>query len=448
VSNRTVDLTATVSDADFGTVQSDQVTIDWYLDGSQVHSQTVSSNGTYTHQVSGLTGGDHTWHVGVSDSYGVSSSTSPVSFSAPSEILIFEETNPDEKVDQATVTIQFFGAESDTVVERSTSDGSLNMTGVPVDEEMTIVAEADEYYTRRIYIESIYDQAQVYLLNDSLTASSVVFNLDDQTDEFPADQSVLEIKKPIRKDFNGDGDNETRYQTIAGDVFGASGEFPAELEPDTRYRLTVDNRAGDTRVLGSYTVSGDASETLTIGSITFGGQGGDGGAVFQSNLVNYNGSRYVKVSYLDDSNSTDELSYEIYEYGNESNVLQSNTTVSGPIDSYSATVDVPASAPDDVSYAVKWHGNRSEADEGGQTFVGDVPQIAKSLNMDPTVLAYASYVFIAAITGLVVIYDDKIAAGVAVFATTGLTLLGAISVPPLALGVGGVMAVLYNIGRN
>jgi len=77
-----------------------------------------------------------------------------------------------------------------------------------------------------------------------------------------------------------------------------------------------------------------------------------------------------------------------------------------------------------------------------------VPEIAKDLGVDPTVLAYMSFIGLVAITGLVVVFDDRLAALTAVVVATLLTTLGAISIPAPALGIAGVIALLYNVARG
>lgn len=433
-----------VSDGDFPRGDSVTVTID--VDGSQVHTETISSNQTVTASVSASaqTGGQHSWSVEASDSYG-ETTTDSYTYTVPDELTIYNETAPSQVVDNVDVTLQFY--QRDTVVTRNTSDGNVSLTGLPVTEDLVVLAQADGYYTRRTFIGSIYQQQEIYLLPENTTSSSIVFTLDDRTGNFPPGDTVLMIQRPLTKDFDGDGTDETEYRTVAGDYFGAAGSFPVELETDTRYRLTARNDQGDVRALGSYTVTGDAAETIPIGQVAF-SETQTGSVVMQGSLTDYNNSRYVRVAFRDFDNKTSALEYRVVRVDNESKVLQSNVTVSNPR-SYSATIQVPESAPDDVGYAIQWTATRTGVeDTGGEEYVGDVPGFLRNIGLGGTVASYLAFVGLAALVGLVVIYDDRLAAMTGVIGATGLSLAGIVTIHPIALGIAGTIAILYVVARQ
>lgn len=433
-----------VSDPNFPQGDSVDVTID--VDGSQVHSETVSSNQTVTASVpsSATEGGSHSWSVDASDEYGGSTSES-YNYAVPDELRIFNESSPSDVIDDVDTELQFY--QGDEVFTRNTSNGTINLTDLPVSGEMVVRAEADGYFPRRTYLHSIFEQQAIYLLPENASTSQVVFTLDDQTGNFPSGETVLQIQRPLTKDFNGDGNETTEWRTIAGDYFGASGSFPAELETGQRYRLTVQNDDGDERALGSYTVTGDAAESLPIGQVSF-GESEDGTPVMQGALQEHDGERYVRVTYNDPSASTTELEYRIVRTDNNSIVLQDNTTVTGPLNTYAETVEVPSSAPDDVGYTIEYTADRSDGESVSDVvYVGDTPNFLTNLGLDPTVAAYIAFVGLAALVGLVVIYDDRLAAITGVVGASALSMGGIISINPVALGVAGTIAVIYTIAR-
>lgn len=433
-----------VSDPNFPQGDSVDVTID--VDGSQVHTETITSNSTVTATIPqpATEGGSHSWSVDAQDDFGVSASES-YTYTVPDNLTIFNESSPAEVVDSVETTLQFY--RGDEVFTRNTSDGTIDLTGLPVSGDMVVRAEAEGYYPRRTYLNSIYEQQAIYLLPENASTSQVVFTLDDQTGNFPPGETVLQIQRPLTKDFNGDGNETTEWRTIAGDYFGASGSFPAELETGQRYRLTVENEEGDIRSLGSYTVTGDAAESLPIGQVSF-GESQDGTPVLQGALQEHDGQRYVRVTYNDPTGDTSELEYRIVRTDNNSIVLQGNTTVMGPVNTYAETIQVPSSAPDDVGYTVEYTATRT----GGETvsdvvYVGDTPNFLTNLGLDPTVAAYIAFIALAALVGFVVIYDDKMAAITGVVGASVLSMGGIISINPVYLGVAGTIALLYTVAR-
>lgn len=446
LNDRPTEISANISDADFGG-DGDSLSVSISLDGSQIATQTLSSNATITEPMpeDGRTGGNHTLTISVTDDYG-QTTTQSTQYTVPATLTIYNETNPQEIVDNTSVKVRFF--KDDTVFEETTTNGNVSLAGLPVSSDMTITITADNYVTRTTYIESIYNQQRVYALPTTATKASLVFELDDQTGDFPSSQSTLRIQRPITRDHDGDGSVETRYDTVAGGTFGASGQFPTELVGNgERYRLVVENDQGDRRELGSYTVTGDAAVPLPIGQLQFSSDARDSGVIFQGSLKSDDASRYIDLSYADPDRKTTELTYSIVWAGNETELV--NRTVAGPIRTYSANEPIPDNASGDATFEVNWNAVRDGGDDGsGAFFVGDVPEIATMLGIDPTVLAYASMVGIVAVTGLVVVFDDALAAIVAVVMASGLSLLGAVSIPPVGLAMGGAIAVLYNVGRR
>jgi len=241
-----VDFEVDVTDPEFGTAQGDQVEATLMVDNESVGSTTTTTNGTVsvTHTIS--EGGSHTYHWVLEDSYGGQTITDRQTISIPSELRIYNESAPGDLVDNASVELKIYvdGTDTPSVYERKVSDGVVNMTGLPADEPFVVVAEADGYYSRRIFVPSLYESQSVYLLPESETVADTIFTLEDYSGQYPPEDSVLLVQRAL----NGS------YETVFGDFFGATGQFPAQLAYNERHRLVLLNvETGDRRRLGSYT---------------------------------------------------------------------------------------------------------------------------------------------------------------------------------------------------
>lgn len=243
-----------VTDGDFPRGDSVDVTID--VDGSQVHSETVTSNGTVTASIpsSGQTGGSHTWSVSAEDSYGETASDS-YSYSVPTELEIRdEETN--ELIDGQQVNLTVYTRDPEQITTFNTSDGLVDLeAGFPVSEPFIVVAESDGYLDRRIFVQNVYETQDLYLLNESLAHVETIFQIEDYTGRFPPEDTVLEVQRGI----NGS------WTTVLGDYFGANDQFEAQIRFNTRHRLVLVNaETGERRVLGTYTPLTSAQETISV----------------------------------------------------------------------------------------------------------------------------------------------------------------------------------------
>jgi hypothetical protein len=327
-----VTLEADVGDYDFRRVD-EELTAEWYVDGSLRHTTTgITSNGTISHTLSSVSGGQHDWHVNVSDSYGEKTVSPTAEFLMPGELKVYNESRPSELLNGVELTIRFFNVsgQSEVIAERTVTDGTVDFTNLPANQRFTVTVEdsAENFTYRRIIVASLVDQQEIYLLPTTVPRAELVFRLNDKTGNFPAATTELRVQRPIRKDFDSDGSNETRYQTVVGDTFGASSEFPAVLVNDTRYLLEVRSPDGDVRTLGSYTVFGPAVVPLEVGSLSF-ETGGDSGVEYSASYTNTTGQPRIQFNYTDPEGDSD-LRVVIYERNNQSNEIynQSHSGVS------------------------------------------------------------------------------------------------------------------------
>jgi len=256
LSSRPTNVSVDVSDPD---LPYDDVEVEFTVDGSVVGSTNVTSNGTAKVSVSSsnFVGGQHTVDILATDAYGQTSTTT-YNFSAPSKIQVRNESNASALVDNATVDVSFYFESGGQIksVTRSTSTGEIDLTGLPVDRPIVASATADGFKSRRIFLSSIYEQSEVYLLPDSSEFVRTTFELQDYSGDFSQDVTVLQVDRVL---------NGTSYKTVVGDYFGANGEFPAELAFNKRHRLTLLNtETGETRDLGTYTPLSSGPQDLAV----------------------------------------------------------------------------------------------------------------------------------------------------------------------------------------
>lgn len=375
----------------------------------------------------------------------------------PSELRVFEEASPNELVDGTELRVRAFG--SDDVVEREVTDGTMSLAGIPSDEQLTITVDEEEHYAyRRITIPSVTQQQEVYLLNttENNDLATVQFNIDDKTGgDFSTATTEFIVEKAVKKDFDGDGEDEARYQAISGDTIGSSGEYTATLENDERYRLKVRNGNGDVRMLGSYTVQGSAAPTVTIGDVTINADTSEGYAVSTFTFLNDTDDdgtqeQFVRVEYVDEDDRTEEFRYELVNESSGQTIDDTATT--GELGTYSATYRVADSEVNGITYRLDWETTRttengSSTTDSGTEYAGDIPTIGGKLPIDDKWLSLIALVSIVAVAGLVVIYDGALAALVATGWSSLLTILGIVAIPMPALGLAGAVSVVALVGR-
>lgn len=444
------DISINVSDQDFGLAQGDTVVVEaTNSSGGQIGTQSVTANGTVTFSYSAPPGqNDVEWTA--TDEYGNSDSFTQ-SFTTPATLSIYKETQPSELIDDANTTlrVRFFADNGAQVVEREVTSGTVNLAGLPANDRFVVTVRAndtDQYTYRRIVIESIYETSEIYLLNESKPNSQLIFGLDDPTGQFPPDETILQVEKPITKDHDGDGTNETRYQVIAGDTFGASARFPVVLRDDERYRLRVYTEdLSNARTLGAYSVAGSTTETLQIKRIEPSGSS-DSGATVYGGISEDGGTRQLAVRYQDPDARTDEVEYRIL-YPNGSVWIQ-NTTRSS--DRFADVYPLPASTNNSTAgtWRVEYVIDRGGGQRAGHFVAGQVPGIADRLPIDAQVLSIVSWIVILAMMGLLVIVDVRLAPMGGVGMASALTIMGTVAIPMSLLGVAGAISVFTLVGAR
>lgn len=363
---RPTELSVDLNDSDY---PNDEHTVSFYLDGSLVETKTITQEQTVTADINSiaLTSGEHNWRVFAEDGYG-NTIDRRYSFQTPGDIVIRNESNPDQLVDDTTVEVSFYA--DDTVIRKTTSNGTISLaSGLPVGQQLYVTAESDGYHSRTTALGSLYEQRSVYLLPNATTDTvEVRFTLDDSTGIYPPD-STLYVERALEQD------NTTSYKTIVSDEFGVEGVTTRLVKGD-RYQIRIENPDGDVAVLGSYTA--DISETVPLSPKTSDIDLSDDGQGMAFD-AHREGENSLKIEYQDTADATERLSVTVYERGNESNVLRPTQTYYD-MGNLSLSEELDAEARN-TTWVAEFEGERNGEEFSGRVIVGDGP-----LNLIPSEL--------------------------------------------------------------
>jgi len=369
----------------------------------------------------------------------------------PSVLEVRNEIRPDELVDgNSSLRARAF-ADGDVIFERQVTDGTVSLEGVPLDEEIivTVREENADFVYRRILIESAIQTSEIYVLPTDEPSAQIRFQLRDDTGRFGDSANTrFFVEKPITRDYDGDGTNETRYQVISGDRIGADGEFPTILVDSERYRLRVENDAGEQRVLGSYVVQGATTSPIPIGSVEFSADT-DEGAALQTNLrdapedASYD--HEVRLVYVDPEGTTDEIAVSIT--NSTGGTIRPTTTET--INGTAAYVETyPITQPFDPEQDTATVTVQAQQGFETQTFtqrLGDIPPIDLG-PLPPQLVELAALASILAVLGLLAIINPAMAALVTPGYAGLLVLVGLAPIPMPAVVLAGVVGILAATG--
>ncbi len=395
----------------------------WHVDGEQV---ATGATPTWTPSDNGV----HEITLEVEDDQGQTDSESKSVFVGANDMFtlyIRDQANPEELINGTNVTVSVTFYSGNETITRTTSDGSVDLTGLPADETLVATARADGWQNRRILIRDITRQQSIYLFRDNTSAAEVTFLLEDKTGNFPSTSSQLIIQRSM----NYSGTSGSEWQTVLGDYFAADQSFTATLETGQRYRLIIRNDEGDQRVLGSYIAEESETTTLTIGTIVW-DPGDDENVQFDARLRQ--DEDQLRLEY-NDSAQTDRLEITVYERGNESNVIYETTEHN--IGEYVETLPLTDNESD-MNLVVEVYGNRSGEDFNSTVQLGEVPE--QPLPIDSRWLSLMGQVLIVATTGLVAGVLHRTGGIIVVSMAFVLSWFGWVVIHPAALGFAGFLA--------
>lgn len=356
VSDDPVTLEADIGDRD---LPADNVSVVIKLDGSQVHQEWVNStNTTVSTTLNTVTAGPHDWSVVATDRYG-EQTTANYTFGVPDTLFIRNQTNATQLVDNTQVTVRFFNGTE--IINRTTTDGTVDMRGLPANKRLIVTANADGYHRQTVLLDSLIEEQDVYLLNET-KGVEVRFELKDRSGDFPQD-SVLFIELPINQS------GTLQYETIVADRFGPDG-VTTFLQEGERHRLKIRNPEKDVRILGAFTPTVSETVVLEIGDVTI--RNAADGSIYDWDAAyaeDSNGNAEISFDYADPENATSDLRVRIFERGNESNEIL-DTTIQGPLGNASVTQPLTGNQKN-LTWVVTFAGDRNGNRIEGRRVVGD-----------------------------------------------------------------------------
>jgi len=255
--------------------------------------------------------------------------------------------------DPLNVEVSFFGDDG-AVERRNTTDGTIDMSGLPTDQRFAVSVDAGGNYTQRqAIIPSLLNQQTVWLLPDGPDIPTVEprFTLEDPSNQFDSEQSEIILKRPLETE------NGTEFVAVAGDRVGLNG-FDPVLERDQRYRVVVrDPDSGAQRELGEFTPTATESVTLTVQDVVFDSVSDVDGVEWTARYSTVDqGADEIEFIFRS-AYDTQSVDYRIVERGNDSNVLL-DASATGNV---TVTEPVPPSQENTV-WRVEW--NASTQDSG------------------------------------------------------------------------------------
>jgi hypothetical protein len=371
----------------------------------------------------------------------------------PSELQVRNEAKPSELIDgNATLRARLFPGGGE-VVQREVTNGTVSLDGLPLDERIVItVREANADFTyRRILIESAIQTSEIYLLPTNEPSAEVRFQIQDETGRFDSQDTRFFVEKPINRDFDNDGSNETQYQVISGDRVGADAEFPTILVDSERYRLRVENTEGEQRVLGSYTVQGATVTTVPIGEVQFTADVDSQPALETSLRDAPESASYdheVRLVYLDPAGNTSEIDVAITNESGGTIRPESTEQLNGTDSAYVETYPItdPNWNPETNTATVSVTAERGFDQLTFEQTLGDLPDVLGDGAIDTQVMELIGIVSIVAVVGLVVIASPQLAALIGPGYAGLLTLIGIVPIPMPAVVLAGLVGVMINVG--
>ena len=295
--------------------------------------QTLTSNGTASVTYSGLVGGANQWSADVSDSFGNSFTTDTFTFRIPNELTLRNVNDATEVIDDPGVdaTVRFYEEADDDVYPRTPTNGVIDMQGLPVNQPFVVGIrdDSDTYVSRLTLIDTIFEQQSVYLINSSVDTAIIRFTIEDRTGQFAGTGTKIQIRRAINTTTSPADEEE--YVIVAGDVVGSQLQFETELEQDVRYRVRIQNDAGETRQLGAFTARVDQVIGLTISGIDVGVDIPEDEPVISSSIDDSVANQTsLQFTYVDLAQETTEVDLRVLQAGNTSNVLDTATVTAPP----------------------------------------------------------------------------------------------------------------------
>jgi len=355
-------LSIDVNDSDFPDPQGDSVEAEFYVDGGTAEgTDTLTANGTASLPVD-LDGGSHTWHVELEDSVGLTQSSQDFSVSVPDVLQVRNASDEGQLLDDRTVEGDFYAVDGIPIAFRSANDGNLSMTDLSVGEPFVVVVDAPGYHQRPFFLNDLFSQADVFLLNESADTVTVTFDIVDNSGNFPLGDSYIQIQRALNRSEFTPNEEDRRWTTISGEKLGVDGEHSTTLEQFERYRVVVQNAEGDQQVLGEFIPEESGTRTYQIGERVFDFTDQESSVEYGAEYDASGGTTYVRFSLNDSEQETENVDVVIHERGNASNEIY-NATSPGPYGSLSISHPLTASQ-ESTEWVVDWEAENPNGKDG------------------------------------------------------------------------------------
>lgn len=279
---------------------------------------------------------------------------------SPWEMTVFDETNPENPIDDTEITAEFFDLDGESITTETTTDGTIDLAALE-DSTFAVQLSANGYYDRHTIIRDVFEKSDAWMLPDDSNIDVVtpVFLVDDETGRFDPTTSRVYIQRGLEID------GETRYRTIAAEEAGVDG-YQETLQENIRYRVIVENSEGDRRTLGKFTAQDDATYTLVVEDVEFDiGTDADEVEWSASYEVRDEQDDLVRFNYTDAAEATTSIDVLIHERGDESNVLHDQTHT-GPYGEFA----IIEQTDQETEWTITWEATRDGSDLAATRTVG------------------------------------------------------------------------------
>lgn len=363
-------------------------------------------------------------------------------------LFIREETADHPRITGCNATVRFFEQEDQnpTIVERTDADGNgkINLTGLPIDESFVATVKCGGYHNRTILLPDLSQQETVFLLDKNRTAVENRFTVDDNTGDFQGTDAQIIIQKAINRSHYGGDPAGFSWTNIAGDDIGADEAFVVDLEEEDRYRIIVQNQAGETRILGAYTAETTGTIPLTIGQVSFAGSS-EAGAAFNANLRELESGRDIRVAYFDSQSATTQLRIRVK--NTSSGTVFYDSTTADPSQRHVETIPLTGHTAD--SFEVIINASRTDQPDIDATEpVGDVGTLF-NFGIDDQILSLLGWILWLAFTLFFALRSPVLAPAASVLLAAGLVAVGVMFISPVLLGWAGAIGMFVLIaGRR
>ena len=433
-------LSIPVDDPDFQNDASDEVTVEFFVDGNSVGTDTLTSAGTASVSTGDVSGGNHSWYAVATDSVGGSDTSDEFTFLSPLTLYIHDGNDQNYPLLNQDVNITAFGTseDSDYVNQTTVSNGEFVMGDVP-NEQIKFVLNSSGRASRSIIINDPYGEAIRRTVLYNATGAGTYdqcFSLDSAGAGFAPDRSWVTLRVYI---------NDS-WRDAAGGYFGAVNIQCMTVQDESEYRLVVSD-GDDRRSLGGY-VADKSYESTTLPLLVEGTQFSfDRGTDFSWEVSSaINESDHGNVTFKFDSGDAEvsDLNLVVREEGNSTPIFDESQN--GEVTSSVWLVELGPNQTDE-ELIVEWNARRgaSAGDPGEEIGATEKIRVGYSdggIGFDPKWSGAAAGFVLILVGGMFGAAHAEIGAILVPVIGSILTLSGFISIGGLAISLALALGVL------